>query len=193
MRRHLAVTAAAITAVLALAACEAEVTDTPDKPAATSDEKPSKDTGSDAEPAEDKETVAKVGDAITLTGFEDEKIAVTVVKTADPAQSKDEFFAPEPGNRWIGVQFQLTNTGKKAYQDSPTNGMQVADEQGQMFQSTFADITAGPSLSADVRLAPGAKALGWVVFDVPKDIKIEQVQVALNSGMADQTGQWQLK
>ncbi len=71
--------------------------------------------------------------------------------------------------------------------------MQVADADGQMFQTTFGEITAGPALSSDVRLAPGAKALGWVTFDVPKDVKVSQVQVALNSGMADHTGQWTLQ
>ncbi|MFD5027006.1 DUF4352 domain-containing protein [Streptomyces sp. NPDC058373] len=189
MRRQLATAAAAFATVLSLAACEAEVTATPDKPAAAGDEKP----GKGAEQAEEKDPVAKVGDAITLTGFDDEKIEVTVVKVVDPAKSKDEFIVPDDGNRWLGVQVQLVNKGEKAYQDSPTNGMQVADADGQMFQTTFGEITAGPALSSDVRLAPGAKALGWVTFDVPKGVTVTQVQVALNSGMADQTGQWKLK
>lgn len=56
--------------------------------------------------------------------------------------------APDDGNRWLGIQFQLVNKGDKAYQDSPTNGMQVADADGQMFQTTFGEITAStpPSL-----------------------------------------------
>ncbi|MFB6594254.1 DUF4352 domain-containing protein [Streptomyces diastaticus] len=185
---------AVFTAVLGLAACDTEVTATPDKPAAAAagDEKPGKE-GEKAEQAQEKEAAAKVGDAITLKGFEDEKIEVTVVKVVDPAKSKDEFMTPDDGNRWLGIQFQLVNKGDKAYQDSPTNGMQVADADGQMFQTAFGEITAGPALSSDVRLAPGAKALGWVTFDVPKDVKVSQVQVALNSGMADHTGQWKLQ
>ena len=192
MRRRLAMSTAVFTAVLGLAACDTEVTATPDKPAAAGDEKPGKE-GEKAEQAQEKEAAAKVGDAITLKGFEDEKIEVTVVKVVDPAKSKDEFMTPDDGNRWLGIQFQLVNKGDKAYQDSPTNGMQVADADGQMFQTAFGEITAGPALSSDVRLAPGAKALGWVTFDVPKDVKVSQVQVALNSGMADHTGQWKLQ
>ncbi|MFF8560988.1 DUF4352 domain-containing protein [Streptomyces albidoflavus] len=192
MRRQLAIAAASFSAVLGLAACDTEVTSSPDKPAAADDAKPGKEADK-AEQAEDKEKVAKVGDAITLKGFDGEKVEVTVVKVVDPAKSKDEFMAPEDGNRWLGIQFQLVNKGDKAYQDSPTNGMQVADAEGQMFQTAFGEITAGPALSSDVRLAPGAKALGWVTFDVPKDVKVSQVQVALNSGMADHTGQWTLQ
>lgn len=191
MRRQLATAAAAFAAILGLAACDTEVTSTPDKPAAAGDAKPGKE-AEKAEQSEEKETVAKVGDAITLKGFDDEKVEVTVVKVVDPAKSKDSFIGPEDGDRWLGVQFQLVNKGDKAYQDSPTNGMQVADDQGQMFGTAFGDVSAGPALSSDVRLAPGAKALGWVAFEVPEDIVITQVQVALNSGMADQAGQWKL-
>ncbi|MFD5182485.1 hypothetical protein ACFWMQ_07560 [Streptomyces sp. NPDC058372] len=62
-----------------------------------------------------------------------------------------------------------------------------------MFPPVLADISAGPSLSSDVRLAPGAKTLGWVAFEVPKDATVAQVQMALDSGRADETGRWKLK
>ncbi|MFE6716843.1 DUF4352 domain-containing protein [Streptomyces albidoflavus] len=191
MRRQLAISAAAFTAMLGIAACDTEVTSTPDKPAAAGDAKPGKE-AEKAERPEEKETVAKVGDAITLKGFDDEKVEVTVVKVVDPAKSNNEFMAPDEGNRWIGVQFQLVNVGEKAYQDSPAGGMQVADNKGQMFRMAFGEVDSGPALSSDVRLAPGAKALGWVAFEVPEGVKVSQVQVALSSGMADQTGQWKL-
>ncbi|MFE0219468.1 DUF4352 domain-containing protein [Streptomyces albidoflavus] len=191
MRRQLAISVAAFAAVLGLAACDTEVTSTPDKPAAAGDAKPGKEVEK-AEQSEEKETVAKVGDAITLEGLGDEKIEVTVVKVVDPAKSNNEFMAPEDGNRWLGVQFQLVNVGEKAYQDSPASGMQVADKEGQMFGMAFGEVDAGPALASNVRLAPGAKALGWVTFEVPEGVKVSQVQVALSSGLADQAGQWKL-
>jgi hypothetical protein len=101
------------------------------------------------------------------------KLDVTVVKVVDNAKSSDEFTAPESGNRWIAVQFRLVNTGTKAYSDSPQNGAQVADDQG-------------------VSLKPGAKALGWVVFEVPKASKMATVQFAMDSGFAEETGEWKL-
>lgn len=181
---------ATITAV-ALTACSSgsTVTDTPK--AATS---ASTDTAQDA-PAEETSAapkVAQVGDTIALTGTEDgSKLDVTVVKVADPAKPADEFFAPETGNRWIGVQFQLVNTGTVAYGDSPSNGAQIADAQGQQFTSTFADISAGPSMTS-VNLKPGAKALGWIVFELPKASKADIVQFGMDSGFAEQTGEWKL-
>ncbi|MEU0199619.1 MULTISPECIES: DUF4352 domain-containing protein [unclassified Streptomyces] len=137
--------------------------------------------------------VAKTGDTLDLKGMENgSKLDVTVVKVVDNAKSSDDFTAPESGNRWLAVQFQLVNTGTKAYTDSPQNGAQVADDQGQQFQTTFAEVTAGPSMSSAVRLKPGAKALGWIVFEVPKTSKVATVQFAMDSGFAEQTGEWQL-
>ncbi|GHJ99745.1 DUF4352 domain-containing protein [Streptomyces sp. NPDC003753] len=145
------------------------------------------------EPAAKKPEVAKVGDTITVKGMEDgSRLDVTVVKVADPAKSSDEFMTPDAGKRYVGVQFRLVNTGTAVYGDSPSNGAQVADTQGQQFESTFADITAGPSMSADVKLKPGAKALGWIVFEVPKGSKVATVQFTMDSGFADQTGEWKL-
>lgn len=184
--------AIATAATLALTACSggSTVTDTP-KAAPSA----SKDATTEA-PAEETPAaprVAKVGDTVALKGTEDgSKLDVTVVKVVDPAKPADEFSAPEDGNRWIGVQFQLLNTGTIAYGDSPGNGTQIADAQGQQFTSTFADISAGPSMASSVNLKPGAKALGWVVFEVPKASKGMTAQFTMDSGFADQTGEWKL-
>ena len=183
--------AATITAI-ALTACSAgrTVTDTP-KAAPSASKDATTDAPVETTPPAPK--VAKVGDTITLKGTEDgSKLDVTVVKTVDPAKPADEFTAPEDGHRWIGVQFQLVNTGTIAYSDSPGNGVKIADTQGQQFTSTFADISAGPSMAGSVNLKPGAKALGWVVFEVPKASKTDVVQFTMDSGFADQTGEWKL-
>lgn len=140
-----------------------------------------------------KPEVAKVGDTIAVKGSDDgSKLDVTIVKTVDPGKPADEFTEPGSGKRFVGVQFRLVNTGSAVYNDSPSNGAQVADEQGQRFESTFADITAGPSMSSGVRLKPGAKALGWIVFEVPKSSKVATVQFTMDSGFADQTAEWKL-
>ncbi|GAA2329053.1 DUF4352 domain-containing protein [Streptomyces cuspidosporus] len=199
--RLVATVAAAGICALGLTACDSgdsgdTVTDKPKAKAsapasaeATTDDKPAaKEPADPATP-----DVAKVGDTIALKGLEDgSKLDVTVVKVADPAKSSDEFSTPGSGKRFVGVQFKLVNTGTAAYSDSPGNGAKVTDTDGQQFQPTFADITAGPSMSSDVRLKPGAKALGWVVFEVPKGSKTDTVQFAMNSGMANQTGEWKL-
>lgn len=173
------------------AACSSgsEVNTTPNKKSDTKpDDKPAKKPTKEAAKKD-----AKTGDTITLKGMEDgSQLDVTVVKVVDPAKSSDDFMTPGSGKRWIGVQFKLVNTGTKAYNDSPSNGAQVADADGQQFQATFGDITAGPSMSSSVKLTPGGKALGWIVFEAPAKSKVTQVQFAMDSGFSNQTGQWSI-
>ncbi|WP_405747797.1 DUF4352 domain-containing protein [Streptomyces canus] len=192
-RTTLATASVAAIAVLGLGACSSgtTVTDKPDTKTATATA--GKTTPPAAKPSPAAPKQAGVGDTITLKGSEDgSRLDVTVVKVADPAKSADEYTSPEDGKRWIGVQFRLVNSGSKAYGDSPGNGAQIYDADGQQFGTVFADITAGPSMSSDVKLKPSAKALGWIVFEVPKGVKADTVQFAMDSGFADQAGEWKL-
>jgi hypothetical protein len=154
-------------------------------------DKPKAATSAKAAPTKAK--TATVGDTITLKGSDKgSKLDVTVTKIADPAKAGNEFTTPGAGKRFVGVQFQLVNTGTTAYRDSPSNGTGIGDTQGQQFQATIADITAGPSMSSDLHLKPGARALGWIVYEVPKASKAATVQFTMDSGFADQTGEWKL-
>ncbi|MFE9976527.1 DUF4352 domain-containing protein [Streptomyces hirsutus] len=191
-RIRIAAAVAAAVGALTLAACDtgSTVVDKPkDNAAAQADS--GKDTKKEKSEAPE---VAKVGDTLTLEGFEEgSKLDVTVVKVADPAKSADEFMEPASGKRFVGVQFQLVNTGEAAYSDSPSNGAQVADSEGQQFDATFGEITAGPSMASSLKLKPGAKGLGWIVFEVPEAAKVDTVQFTMDSGFADKTGEWKLR
>lgn len=189
MNTRIRLAATTVLAALTLTACSSSGDTATDKPKTAA----SKTGGSSTAEKSAAPQVAKVGDTIALKGSEPgSKLDVTLVKVADNAKSSEEGFVPDDGNRWMGVQFRLVNTGSKTYSDSPANGAQIADSQGQQFGTTFADITAGPSMSSDVNLKPGAKALGWIVFELPKASKAATVQFAMDSGFADQAGEWKL-
>ncbi|MGY3205323.1 DUF4352 domain-containing protein [Streptomyces sp. TE5632] len=174
-RIRIAAVVAAAVGALTLTACDtgSTVVDKPkDNAAARADS--GKDSAKEKSEAPE---VAKVGDTLTLEGFEEgSKLDVTVVKVADPAKPAD-----------------LVNTGKAAYSDSPSNGAQVADTEGQQFDATFGDITAGPSMASGLKLKPGAEGLGWIVFEVPEAAKVDTVQFTMDSGFADKTGEWKLR
>lgn len=189
--RRITLAAAAAALCLSLTACmgEPEVTTEPKAKADASTPTEAQSSGPPATPKD-----AKVGDTLTLTGFEEgQQLDVTIKKVSDPAEPKDEFFSPDEGNRWIGIQVEIVNTGTAVYDDSPSNGMQVADGEGQRFGGVIADIKAGPSMAGSVTLKPGDKALGWEVFEAPKASKITTVQFGMNSGFSDQTGEWKLQ
>ena len=134
----------------------------------------------------------RVGETIELAGMSDgERMAVTVVQVVDPAQV-GEFFEPSQGQRYVAVQFKLENTGTAAYDDAPSNGAYVVDTSGQSFRATIADTSAGPGFPGSVSIGPGDTGLGFITFEVPLDSQVAKVQFALNSGFADEKGEWQV-
>jgi hypothetical protein len=141
-------------------------------------------------PTTETPAVAKVGDAITLKGSAGSEIAVVVTNVVDPTKSTDGFSTPTAGNRYVAVQFRITNTGTAAYTDVPMNGAKVADADGQQFTSTVVmSVAAGPTFPVTVALIPGGKALGYIVFQVPTTSKITAVQFGMDSGFGS-TGEW---
>jgi len=193
MRTRMHAITAATLLTLAVTGCSAgeeTVTTTPNAGTSKAAEKTAEEKTEDV-PA--KKTAA-VGDTLTLKGIEDgEELDVTLKKWLPTAEGASEFDTPQNGKRWAAAQFELVNTGSKVYSDSPQNGAKAADSQGQRFDSWFGEIKAGPGMSSDVSLPKGEKALGWIVFEVPKDSKIVSVQFAMNSGFSNQTGQWTVK
>jgi hypothetical protein len=144
-------------------------------------------------PAGKGPAVAKVGDTIGLKGMNQGASAdITVVKVVDNAQSATDGISPADGKRWVAVQFRIKNTGTAAYSDAPSNGATVLDDQGQSYNSVVGDTTAGQSFPVPLNIAAGDTALGYITFEVPNGTKLTKAQFTLDSGFADQTGQWQL-
>lgn len=135
---------------------------------------------------------AAVGDPITLQGSDDAlKVRVTVVSVVDPAQGGDEFTQPGEGNRFVAVQLRLENVGDAVYDDSPSNGATLIDAEGQSFDSTLLETNAGPDLGSPT-INKGDSRLGYVSFEVPTTSQITRFQFGLDSGFADQKGEWTL-
>lgn len=131
---------------------------------------------------------ARIGSTISLDG-QDEGVVVdvTVVKVVDPAPP-GRFL--EPKGRLVAIQLRMTNTGTQPYDDSPSNAAKLVDKEGQSFNATFGE-SAGPPMGS-VTIAPGDSRLGFITFDVPKESVLAKFQLALDSGFADETGEWLL-
>lgn len=136
-------------------------------------------------------TVAMVGQTITVTGQDGEKLAITLKRWSTTIKSTNEYDAPEPGKVWTGGQFEIRNTGTVLYDDTPDNCVQAADSAGEHFTSAYVgDITAGPTMATGLKLPPGDVALGWMAFEVPKGTTIAKIQYTPNSGFGEHTAQW---
>lgn len=160
-------------------------------PAATAAAEPQTEVTDQGQGQADKQP-AQVGGTLSLKGFENVQVDVTVTKVELKATPANEFMKPKAGNRFVAVQLQLANKGQATYQDSPSNGALVIDDQGQQYRSTFGEVKEGQAFQGSVTMGPGDSRKGVIVFEVPDGAKLAKFQFALNSGFADQAGEWML-
>lgn len=132
---------------------------------------------------------AKLGEAITLTGLDDLKLALKPIKVFPSAQSASEGISAGDGREFYGVQLILKNVGTTAYDGSPDSSAVVIDSEGQQFRPILADIKNGVSFTHST-VSPNDVRKGMVVFAVSKGAHITKVQFSVEGGDADQTGEW---
>ncbi|MDH2424731.1 DUF4352 domain-containing protein [Sphaerisporangium sp. TRM90804] len=180
-------------AALTLAACGSpQVTSTPD--AVVTDTKSAEAAISMPSPTPSAAaTQAGLGDTITVAGSDaGSKVAVKLNKVIKRAVPADEFTKPDNGSRFFAIEFALQNLGTVVYDDSPSNGTAIIDTEGQQYTPTIADVQGGVEYSS-VTVSPGDKRRGLVVFEVPQGAQIQTVQLALDSGFANQTAEWRIR
>ncbi|MFC4534723.1 DUF4352 domain-containing protein [Sphaerisporangium dianthi] len=114
---------------------------------------------------------------------------VTVTKVTQRATPSNQFLKPKTGNRYVAVELRLANKGRAVYDDAPSNGAKLIDSEGQQYNTTFGEISEGVVLSA-VTVSPGDSRKGVLLFEIPASVKPAKFQFGLNSGFADQKGEW---
>lgn len=135
---------------------------------------------------------AKVGDTLTLSGGGGLTMAVTVDQVMDPLQVGSDDQA-DSGQRFVGVQITLKNVGQVAYSDSPSNGATLLSNTNEEAQGQI--VTGGPcgnDFQSLANIAPGDTQQGCIPFEMPVGQMPAMFQFTLNSGFANQTGQWSL-
>jgi hypothetical protein len=151
---------------------------------------PAETTPVEETPAQSSPTEGKVGSTLSLTGNDGETMDVTVTGVLDPATG-GEFDQPSAGTRFVGIKVRLKNTGGTPYSDSPSNGAALITNTDEEADST---ITVGGSCNSpsDVKIAPGDTRDVCIPFEVKTAQKGTKFQFTLDSGFADQTGEWSL-
>jgi hypothetical protein len=138
---------------------------------------------------EDRPQTASVGDTLTLKGFEGLTMDVTLTEIDRRLEVEQEF---DTGN-YVGVRLTLTNTGEVAYDDSPSNGATLVTKDDQQLSSTILFGDADCSGAEAARIAPGDTRKVCVVFEREEGQELRLFQFALDSGFAEQTGEWTLE
>ena len=135
---------------------------------------------------------AGVGDQISLSGAGGLQMGVTVEQVMDPL-TVGEYDQADVGQRYVGVQITLKNLGDVAYSDSPSNGSTLLSASGEQADSQI--VSGGPcgnEFGSRTNIAPGESQQGCIAFEMPQGESAGEFQFTLNSGFADQTGEWSL-
>ena len=134
---------------------------------------------------------AKVGSALTLAGYNGLKMKVTVTAYLDPATG-GEFVTPQQGARFVGVKLDLVNVGQQAFDDAPNNGATLITNTDEQADAT---VTTGGSCESPstVTIAPGDRRVVCIPFEIPAEQRGKTFQFALDSGFANEKGQWSLE
>ncbi|MFG2076014.1 DUF4352 domain-containing protein [Nonomuraea maritima] len=137
-------------------------------------------------------TTAAVGGSLTLAGNDPGlKVTVTVARVVDRA-TPDRLSQPDTGKRLVAVEVTLQNSGQAVYDDSPSNGAILIDGEGQQYRTTLRTVQEGQGLGGGVTINTGDIRKGVIVFELPESASPAKFQFTLNSGFADQTGEWTL-
>ncbi|MFG1948413.1 DUF4352 domain-containing protein [Nonomuraea sp. NPDC048826] len=185
--------------LLTLASSDAGRTPVATDTATPEDEAPTQDPSQDPspEPSGDEQPVqggkAALGETLTLTGFEGAEVAVTVEKLIAPATPENEYIKPKAGHRLVAVQVTLANQAQSPYEDAPYNGARLIDAEDQQHSPAYHDVREGQSLAGSVTVSAGDKRKGLIVFELPDGAEPATFQFGLNSGFADQKGEWALR
>lgn len=111
--------------------------------------------------AEQPEVFA-VGDIVQLGDWQ-----VRVHGVTDPVESTNPVITPAPGNRWVAVDVEVTNTGSEPQVVSSLVCFEIVDDQNRSYSLT---ITAeGGSSPPDGEVAAGASRRGILTYEVPAD------------------------
>jgi hypothetical protein len=186
---------------LALGACGATINKTPvaDQPVPQAAATPAASApapvhatpASTPAPAPVKAAPATVGSTIAVSvqspGDNDSKAMVKLVQIVDPAQGADQFTTPDPGKRFVGVEFQITAGGPVS--DDANSDAVLVGSNNQDYTPDFNSIAEGTNFNnGEITLATGGISTGWVTFQVPVGVKVASVQ--FGESMMGTVGQW---
>ncbi len=136
-------------------------------------------------------TPMQLGETLVLGPADDNGIAFTATRVADPATAVH--IGPAAGTRYVAVELTITNKTAKTWDGSgvPTIGSVLIGTDGRRYGPILASTSLAPAFTAHVVITPGGIAAGAVTFQVPSDAKLTSVQIALTTD-ASVIGLWNL-
>ncbi|MFC1408717.1 hypothetical protein ACEZCY_05400 [Streptacidiphilus sp. N1-12] len=145
-------------------------------------------------PAADQ--VAALGHPLTLKGDDPgEQVTVTFLQVVDPACGVGGPSLLDRGMKYVGLRLRLLDSGRKPYSDSPSNCSWGRTDTGlQVGSFVYPTLAEGPAVAprGNLVLKPGQSATSYVVMEIPQHAHMARIDFTMDSGFADETGEWTL-
>jgi hypothetical protein len=130
---------------------------------------------------------ARFGQAMTLHGFRGEQMLVRPFRLQ--RLQPDEFDTVRAGRHLVGARLSLRNTGRSGYSDSPINSARLVTAGGRVLEPSISS-TPACGVQGSLRVPRGQSRQTCLIFEVPNGARLRFFEFTLNSGFADETGQW---
>jgi hypothetical protein len=109
--------------------------------------------------------------------------------TARRLVAAGQFERVPSGKRLVGLNISLKNTGQATYSDAPSNSAKLITRAGKVISAVITESDECKS-PGTVNVPRGQKRSVCIAFLVPKSAHLRYFEFALNSGYANQVGQW---
>jgi len=137
---------------------------------------------------------ARIGQSIRLAGSERLAMRVLVSRVRDPAPVGPADATLGVNARLVGIDIELENVGPTPYNAAPLSGAKLVLDNGRAVNGS--NVLEGPcagGFALHARIAPGRRRGGCLVFEVPGSRRPVGFRYALDSGFAEEQGEWKLK
>jgi hypothetical protein len=117
--------------------------------------------------------------------------AVKLEAITDPAQGADEFTTPDPGKRFVGVTFEITNRGPGADSNDANDNATVVGSDKQDYTPDLNSLAGCTDFAyGQYNLGVHAQAVGCVAFQLPTGVTVAKVQWNPNAGFSTNEATW---
>jgi hypothetical protein len=120
-----------------------------------------------------------IGSSYAFAFSKTKTYTITLEKIVDPITLSQLSITPMSGTRFIGVEFKIVNTGKKALDigvDTNTYAVDSATESLQFSPATSTNCQSFDNGAGDAAPVPGSYVVGCVIFAVPKKQKLTKIE-----------------
>jgi hypothetical protein len=137
-----------------------------------------------------QEPPGRIGSSFELKDGSGNVYLVALAKVIDPAKGENQFAAPDPGKRFVGLVFRIKALNGSPKDEDANNDAVIIGSNGQNYSADFGGIAGYTNFDhGEIKVSQGETVTGSVTFQVPNGVMISTVHWTALSGFGS-TVEW---